>query len=1097
MWLNRWLSLSLLMNLTGMVAVFLGVTVLIGWYTSIYSFIQIRPGFAPMQYNTALEFLLSGLAFLSITKMPRVAVILGLIITLIAGITLLEYIFSINLGIDELFIKSYFTFKSTFPGRMAPNTTICFFIIGVILLIRHPHFLFSGKALLSFMLSLLIMTIGMVALFGYLANIPTVYGWGQWAQMAVHTAIGITIMSSVLSIFLWHEGRIVELHGNVVFPISTFIFGSLFFLLLWQALIQSEHQRMQKIAQQELTHFGRLLSIQLNDYFMALDRMLARLSQDNRNIVSSKQVEAAWRLDAKNYLRDFPNFVAIATIFSDQQWLEKQPNLSSEVNTSLLQCMRQSGSFNFFITKQNYLCKIDKTKQNILLYALIDISQLMSKFNKAEIEKNYGIELLSGKQILYESSANFNQSIVLKNLWSSNIRILLANDITFNLRLWPKETYVKQGLSLFPAISVLTGLIITLLLTVLIRVMQNMQITKNALMQEEKKTRLIFEKAREAYIAADADSRILDWNHQAEVTFGWTRQEVLGKTLLETIIPPQYREAHLRGMEHYLKSGEGPVLNKRIEFTALRKNGEEFPVELSITSVEFEGKPIFSAFAYDITERKQIEKMKNEFISVVSHELRTPLTSIHGSLSLLSSGKLGKFSFDVDELLAIAKNNSERLIRLINDILDIEKIESGSMQFHLENIELNSLVEEAIIVNQAYAKKFSVSMKLIEQLSHVYVNVDHDRLLQVLTNLLSNAVKFSPMNEEISISISMPMENKIRVSISDRGKGISEEFKPHAFKRFSQADTSSTRENIGTGLGLNISKAIIEKLNGSIGFVSKPDKGSTFYFDLPIVVQSSIKYKKEIYKKTPTILICDPNENNANLIMDLLKPYDFDVIIKTTAAEVKQVTKTRKIDALILSLILPDQDGISLLTELRKNSAFNHTPIIVTAIQDNQKQLEEISGGVLNIIDWIQNPPNVNQLVHAITKMKESIDAKMLHILYIEDDFDLAHIVASSLKQQGEIVNVGTLKEARDELQRQIYHVVILDLRLPDGSGIQLLPYLSQRHIPVVVFSAYELPQEYVKEVSSVFIKSKTSQDELVAAIQSVVRTNKIDKGQD
>jgi PAS domain S-box-containing protein len=239
-----------------------------------------------------------------------------------------------------------------------------------------------------------------------------------------------------------------------------------------------------------------------------------------------------------------------------------------------------------------------------------------------------------------------------------------------------------------------------------------------------------------------------------------------------------------------------------------------------------------TGFITDISLRNEIDTMKNEFVSTVSHELRTPMTAIGGSLKLILGGKVGDFDKKVRELLTIAERNCERLLRLINDILDIEKIEKGKINFVLEVCELARIINEAIVDNQSYADKFNIKMVFVPT-EKFFVNADADRLTQVLVNLISNAIKFSKNNTEVKIIIEK-IADKVRVNVIDEGRGIPEKFKERIFQKFAQADSSTTREKEGTGLGLSISKAIIDKLGGSMGFNSDLNKGTTFYFELPI-----------------------------------------------------------------------------------------------------------------------------------------------------------------------------------------------------------------------------------------------------------------------
>ncbi len=239
--------------------------------------------------------------------------------------------------------------------------------------------------------------------------------------------------------------------------------------------------------------------------------------------------------------------------------------------------------------------------------------------------------------------------------------------------------------------------------------------------------------------------------------------------------------------------------------------------------------------ALDITEKQKIEKLKNEFVSTVSHELRTPLTSIRGSLGLMAGGVAGVLTDQGKALLDIAIRNSDRLGRLINDILDIEKIESGKMDYAFKDLGLHSLLKQAIEANRSYGEPLSVSFELGIVPNGVRIWADEDRLMQVLANLLSNAAKYSPRGGKISLWAERKDSN-IRVSVKDHGAGIPEAFKGRIFQRFAQADSSDTKLKGGTGLGLAVSKAIVEGHNGRMNFEKAEGGGTIFYFEIPEMV---------------------------------------------------------------------------------------------------------------------------------------------------------------------------------------------------------------------------------------------------------------------
>lgn len=236
----------------------------------------------------------------------------------------------------------------------------------------------------------------------------------------------------------------------------------------------------------------------------------------------------------------------------------------------------------------------------------------------------------------------------------------------------------------------------------------------------------------------------------------------------------------------------------------------------------------------DISERMRLEQLKNDFVSTVSHELRTPLTSIMGGLKLLVGGQLGTFEPRVHKILTIATKNSERLMELINDILDMDKLIANKMEFNFQAQELVPIVQFSIDSNQAYAEQYSVNFAFNQPPEPVCVHVDSLRLQQVINNLLSNAAKFSPANSIVEINVELSAD-VVKILVKDKGDGISLEDQAKLFKKFSQVDSSSNRKKGGSGLGLAISKELIERMNGSIGVTSALGQGACFYIELPRV----------------------------------------------------------------------------------------------------------------------------------------------------------------------------------------------------------------------------------------------------------------------
>lgn len=330
------------------------------------------------------------------------------------------------------------------------------------------------------------------------------------------------------------------------------------------------------------------------------------------------------------------------------------------------------------------------------------------------------------------------------------------------------------------------------------------------------------------------NGKFIECNPEFCRLLGYTHDEVLALSYRD-ITPPEFDEDDLRQVESLHVSGRyGPYEKQYID-----SDGRLIPVLLNGVLIKSPGgEPQIWSFIQDITERKRIEQMKNEFVSAVSHELRTPLTAISGSLGLIAGGMLGELPDNIKNMLTIAHKNSLRLTLLINDLLDMEKLLAGKMDFDMRVQPLLPIVQQSLESNTAYADTFDVALVLQVQTDDVPVRLDAQRLQQVLANFISNAVKFSPAKGQVEIVVTRE-DNQAKMSVVDHGPGISDEFRARIFQKFSQADSSDSRRRGGTGLGLAISKEFVERMQGTIGFESRPGQGATFFARFPICLSES------------------------------------------------------------------------------------------------------------------------------------------------------------------------------------------------------------------------------------------------------------------
>ncbi len=343
--------------------------------------------------------------------------------------------------------------------------------------------------------------------------------------------------------------------------------------------------------------------------------------------------------------------------------------------------------------------------------------------------------------------------------------------------------------------------------------------------------RLAVEACPSGIIVVGSNGAIVMINNEVERLFGYRRDELLGQPV-EILLPEKMRGKHAEHRDSFATHPDARHLGTGREFRGRRKDGSEFPIEVGLNPIQFGNDSMVLGAVVDIGERKRLERLQDEFVSTVSHELRTPMTSISGSLGLLVGGAGGALPPAAAHLLKIAQANCQRLVRLINDILDIKKLESGLMAFNFQRCEACSLLERAVEADRVIADGHGVRIRLDTSPEAFYIWVDPDRFVQVITNLLSNAFKFSAPEAEVAVAI----ENRgdtARITVRDHGSGIPAEFKPRVFEKFAQANTGNGGLQTGTGLGLSIVRQMIMRMNGQIGFDDAPGGGTIFYVDLP------------------------------------------------------------------------------------------------------------------------------------------------------------------------------------------------------------------------------------------------------------------------
>ncbi len=598
----------------------------------------------------------------------------------------------------------------------------------------------------------------------------------------------------------------------------------------------------------------------------------------------------------------------------------------------------------------------------------------------------------------------------------------------------------------------------------------------------------------DAIITIDSKGSMLSFNSTVEHMFGYRPAELLGKNI-KILMPSPYKEMHDSYLSNYLKTKESHVLGQTREITALRRNGEVFDIELWVHQLNFNDEIQFMGVIRDTSERKHADRIKTEFISTVSHELRTPLTSIKGALGMLKSGVLGEVPEKANHMIELAHNNTERLINLVNDILDVEKIQAGKIDLHLDSINITNLVKQSIESNEPYAKSCNVSLQFHNNCPDFQVYADNNRLQQVMANLISNAAKFSPDNSVVSIDITKHAD-LVRVSVSDNGLGIPEKYRNKIFQKFSQVDSTDSRQQSGTGLGLNITKAIIDQHGGHINYTTEEGKGSTFFFELveyhPEPEDTSDKSTQasgtpaDEIKTQGHILVLEDEKDIANLLSLIIEQQNFKVTTCSNTIEAKKLLETTHFDAMTVDIRLPNQDGLSFIQEIRAKETHTCLPIIIISAEANINKTNNTSA--LRIIDWIDKPIDNKRLTKALYQCLKKSPNHPSTILHIEDNKDLIEMMSGLLENKAKLIHATNLQSAIEKIKSDNFDLVILDIGLPDGNGLDLIPIINKQKplTPILIFSAQSVEPSILKQVDAALIKSNVTNDELIARIKDL-----------
>ncbi|HEY73129.1 MAG: hypothetical protein DRJ03_22780 [Chloroflexi bacterium] len=456
----------------------------------------------------------------------------------------------------------------------------------------------------------------------------------------------------------------------------------------------------------------------------------------------------------------------------------------------------------------------------------------------------------------------------------------------------------------------------------------------------------------------------------------------------------------------------------------------------------------------DITKEVEADRAKTEFVSTVSHELRTPMTAIKGYTDLIHAGAAGPINENQRRFLSIIRSNTDRLTALINDLLDISRIETGRVRFETKPLQIGEVVADVVnvLAGQAEENDQTLTYEVVAGIPDVMG--DHDRLTQMLTNLIGNAIRYTPQGGEIEVRV-YPVEGAVRVDVRDTGIGIDSEDMGHLFERFYRSDHPLVQEKRGTGLGLSIVKMFVEMHGGRIWVESEPGAGSTFTFILPVSVRSGemegVSASPSLTARLRTVLVVDDERDLAELVQRQLETGGYQVSILGRGGPVIAWVQENQPDLIILDLILPDMDGLDVLSALKDNPVTADIPVIAFTIKQDDGTAWD-----LGVADYLTKPIEADDLLASVEKAL----TWQGRVLIVEDDPDTVGLLAATMRQIGFTSLVAADGyEALTLARRYRPNLILLDLRLPGMDGFETLTHLKRdtvtQTVPIIAVSAH------------------------------------------
>lgn len=830
--MNRYTS-RLFCVVSGIFALVLSIVVMAGWIFEDPSLIRINPAFTPMQFNAALCFVFCSIAILLLqTRYHKPVLLVCAVTASIAAITLVQYLFDMNYGIDTWFLVPFTSEGTSHTGRMAANTSVAITLLSVAIALnvgaQAPTRRLSFIALL---LASLATSLGVAPLIGFICGVEEAYGWGNLARMALHTACGVTVLGFATVVLSW--GRSSKSPSLLLLPLAVGL--AVISSSMALAVFNKENSNVRRFLALEAHHLSNETERQIRDVRGALGRIALRWH------ASGKTPIHLWKKDVGSYFESYRFLEYAGLLDRHNNIIEFVSRAGSGELANLIKTMAKSSPddphhppiVSTNTGKSGYVSMYELS-DGARMIVVIDFTNMFNDVLHVTSNKTIALKAFDKDGLIYSNNN-------LPNEYIGPVSLILESDDTpdWEIRVYPTDTLVDEHITRMPYIVLLIGLFTSGLVIASLYLLFQLRRDSATLKERKARLRAILNDAADGITLIDGKGLIEEFNPACEDLFGYSKAEVMGKNV-HVLMPEPYHSEHDGYLDHYQKTKEKRIIGIGREVKGRRKDGTIFDIDLHVSEVIVPGKKIYMGMFRDITERKRTETIASQlmekleesntelerFAYVASHDLREPLRLVANFARLLKKEYTGELNAVAGEYIEIITQSANRMYAMVSDLLEYARI--GNEELTFSHVDLNKEMKH-VLENLATA---------IEE-HHAVITYDHlptvmgnpVQLMRLLQNLAGNAVKFHAKGTSPKVHVSAVQDEGFwRFSIKDNGIGMAREYTDQIFEPFRQLHARN--EYMGTGIGLAVCKRIVEKHHGKIWVESTLGKGSVFYFTL-------------------------------------------------------------------------------------------------------------------------------------------------------------------------------------------------------------------------------------------------------------------------